>query len=353
MSIEETYETIGFDAIAEKLQELYPNQEERHYGTVIPYALGGKDPLDGISVYKSENGTTHWHYVTFGFTELYEKESEDEEVSGYGFELSFRLKCGEETEPPVWPINLLQNLARYVFSSGNVFGNGHHMSCNGPIALESDTRLTALGFRIDPELGEMDTPNGHMKFLQAVGITEDEMYSMMCWAGDKFTGLMDRYIPLCVTDLLRESIMNNKVFKAEWEAGVMRDGSSTEFLYMDEVSLEQVEVRFNGSRGTMRLGAGHTEIISTMLRARVGKGRNFYLQGNGFAIGFYYDERAGFGMEESDFAVVMLNDAALDELCNALQPHAGKMQLKNLPLVLELVPTYIRDAEGNVIEVIE
>ena len=77
MNNEEIYETTGFDAISERLALLYPNQKERHYGTVIKYALGGKDPLDGISVYKSEKGMPHWHYISYGFTELYEKESED------------------------------------------------------------------------------------------------------------------------------------------------------------------------------------------------------------------------------------------------------------------------------------
>lgn len=352
MNNEENYQTVGFDAIAEKLQELYPDQEEKHYGTIIPYSLGGKDPLDGIGVYKSEKGMPHWHYVTYGFTELYEKESDDMEESGYGFELTFRLKCGDEQEPPVWPMNLLQNLARYVFSTGNVFGSGHHMSCNGPIALETDTKLTALGFRVDPELGEMDTANGHMQFLQAVGLTEDEMYAMMCWVGDAFMDLLEKQIVLCVTDLSRNSVMDIPEVKEEWNSGVERDGSSTGFLYMDEVSVEQVGVAFNGKHGVLRLGAGHTDIISTMLRARVGKKRAFYLQGKGFAISFSYGEKAGFGMEESDFAAIILNDAALEELCNALQPHAGVTPLVNLPLTLELVPTYIKDQHGNVLEII-
>jgi len=34
----------------------------------------------------------HWHYITFGFTELYGKTSPNREISGYGFELTFRLK---------------------------------------------------------------------------------------------------------------------------------------------------------------------------------------------------------------------------------------------------------------------
>ena len=105
----------GFDAIAQKLKQLYPKQDGIFYRSIIPYMLGGNDPLDGVEIWKSETGVPHWHYVTYGYSELYEKECEDPAVSGYGFEMTFRLKCGKEEQPPVWPVNLLQNLARYVF----------------------------------------------------------------------------------------------------------------------------------------------------------------------------------------------------------------------------------------------
>ena len=60
--------------------------------------------------------------VTYGFSELYDKESDNLEESGYGFELTFRLaKREDEEEPPAWALNLLQNMGRYVFNSGNVF----------------------------------------------------------------------------------------------------------------------------------------------------------------------------------------------------------------------------------------
>lgn len=39
--------------------------------------------------------------------------------SGFGFELTFRLKRETgETAPPTWPAELMQGLARYVFQSG-------------------------------------------------------------------------------------------------------------------------------------------------------------------------------------------------------------------------------------------
>ena len=102
--------TEGFDAIADVMKKQYPDQKGLYYGTLLPFRLGGNDPLDGVEIWKSEKGMPHWHYVTYGFTELYDKESDDPQVSGYGFELTFRLKRGNEEEPPVWPVNLLQIL---------------------------------------------------------------------------------------------------------------------------------------------------------------------------------------------------------------------------------------------------
>ena len=347
MSNETKLNQAGFDAISGALQRIYPGLEGIYYGTIIPAFLGGNDPLDGVEVWKSEKGMPHWHYVTYGFTELYEKESEDLETSGYGFELTFRLKRENEEEPPVWPVSLLQNLARYVFSSGNVFGPGHHMNANGPIALETDTRLTALGFRADPELKELNTPNGHMAFLQVVGLTEDEMNAMMCWDGAKFLTALERQFPLCVTDLSRTSVMEDSDFQRIWQEGVERDGSSTGFLYMDELGFKME----NGC-GTIRLGAGHDKTLARMLRARVGKGRSLLLQGSDQSVLFQPGEQAGIS-EENGVLILTLPANPLAELCDLLRPHAGTYPLTLFPLTVELVPTKITDKDGKVIQIIQ
>lgn len=337
----------GFDAISSAMQRLYPCQKGIYYGTIIPYSLGGNDPLDGVEIWKSEEGIPHWHYVTYGFTELFEKESDDPNESGYGFELTFRLKRESEEQPPVWPINLLQNLARYVFSSGNVFGSGHHMNANGPIALEINTQLTALGFRIDPELGELDTPNGHMAFLQVVGLTEDEMDAMMCWSGEKFLTALEKRFPLCITDLSRISAMGDASFRGIWQEGVERDGSSTGFLYMDELGVHMEE-----GYVTLRFGAGHDQTLINMLRARVGKRRNLFLQGSDHAILFQPGNQAGMGVEDG-VTVLTLPEKTLEEMCNVLQPHAGTYRMTTFPMTVELIPTKITDQDGNVRNVIE
>ena len=41
-------DAVGWLAIDKALDNLYPNQEPKHYGTIVKYMLGGKEPLDGL-----------------------------------------------------------------------------------------------------------------------------------------------------------------------------------------------------------------------------------------------------------------------------------------------------------------
>lgn len=72
----------------------------------------------------SENVPPHWHYISFGLSDLHgdgrvHDPSGPENPSGFGFELTFRLKREpEDTSPPTWPATLMQSLAKYVFQSG-------------------------------------------------------------------------------------------------------------------------------------------------------------------------------------------------------------------------------------------
>ena len=60
----------GWDAINRECERIYPDQKNpKHYGTLIKWSLGGKDPLDGISIY---DGGACGHFVTYGMSELYE-----------------------------------------------------------------------------------------------------------------------------------------------------------------------------------------------------------------------------------------------------------------------------------------
>jgi hypothetical protein len=208
----------GWDAIDAALRPLYGDQEPLHWGTVIKYRLGGPDPLDGISAYRHDAppAPPHWHFVTYGMSELYAKESEDPDFSGWGFEFTFRLaRNAADEQPPTWPLNLLNNLARYVYSSGNLFAPGHYLPFNGPIATGENTALHAALFTEDPELKTIHTPHGKVQFLQLVGATLDELAAARAWDVGRFLELLATRHPLLVTDLSRPSVLEDPSLAAK------------------------------------------------------------------------------------------------------------------------------------------
>jgi len=202
-------EDQGWKAIEGQLASVYGDQEPKHWGTIKRYSEGGPDPLDGVSAYRSDDPAC-WHYITFGFSELYTKTSSNAEESGWGFELSFRLKREiGETEPPLWPVMMLQNLARYVFKSRSPFDDGHYLAWGRPITSLVPTRLEATLFRDDPVLRQIDTPNGKLKFLSAIGITQDEHDLVAAQGAEKLLPLLLRANPLAVVDANRGSLLKN------------------------------------------------------------------------------------------------------------------------------------------------
>ena len=169
-------DAVGWQAIDRELENLYPGQEPKHFAPALYYSLGGENPLDGLSIYESDEQSAHFHFITYGFSELYYNEkAAGGEFSKYGFELTFRLKKTGETDNIHWACNLMENLAKYVFKTGNWFEEYHFFPANGPLRLNYDTELSAIAFIADPELGTIDTPHGEVQFLQMVGITGKEL----------------------------------------------------------------------------------------------------------------------------------------------------------------------------------
>jgi hypothetical protein len=168
--------TPGWDAIDARFREVYGDQEPQHWGSIIKHMLGGPDPLDGISAYECrDGGTPHLHFVTYGYSSLYyDEESVGGDCSRFGFEMTFRL-ASPLAEQPNWVLNLLNNLARYVFKSGRWFEPYHWIPANGPIRAEYPTDLVGLAFVLDPALAPINTPHGRVEFVQAFGITASEL----------------------------------------------------------------------------------------------------------------------------------------------------------------------------------
>jgi hypothetical protein len=308
-----TSDSPGWDAIDARLAELYPDVEPKHYGTLHRFALGGPDPLDGISFYPRDEPVAHWHIVGYGMSELYTKETDNPDESGWGFELTFRVaRDTGDTEPPVWAANLLQNLARYVFSSGNWFEPGHHLNANGPIRQDYETQVTALAFAEDPELGTITTPHGRMQFLQVVGLTGDEYAAARQWDTDGVLSLLAERAPLLVTDLDRPSLTDDPAVRAAIEAGRARDGSSTGLLMV-----AGFEWTADGDTVRLRFTAVTTATVAQAVRDRLAHGRELLLDGNGTRVVLRSGEvfavrRPGDGLLEVDLpteAVAALPDA--------------------------------------------
>ncbi|WP_294308264.1 suppressor of fused domain protein [uncultured Chryseobacterium sp.] len=204
-------DAVGWECIDKELEKIYPGQEPLHFAPPLQYVAGGNDPLDGISVYRSAKQEKHFHFVTYGFSELYYNEkSIGGEFSKFGFELTFRLKMEHEDDNIHWVCNLLQNLARYVFQSGKWFEEYHLIPANGPIRIGYNTDITALSFTLDPELGKIDTPHGEVSFLQLVGLTTNEFKQLeqnpAPTETEKVIEKLRKDNALLITDLDRKSL---------------------------------------------------------------------------------------------------------------------------------------------------
>jgi hypothetical protein len=205
-------DAVGWLEIDKAVKILYGDREPRHYAPPLHYMVGGDDPLDGVSIYDSEKQEYHRHLVSYGMSELYyNEEAAGGEFSKWGFEFTFRLRpFDEDGDDPIWVVNLMNNLARYVIKSGKWFEEYHVIPANGPIRLNSKAEIDIVGiaFVLDPELGKIQTPHGELAFLQMVGLTSKEMDRIKASDSvyDEVKNVLEEIKainPLMITDLTR------------------------------------------------------------------------------------------------------------------------------------------------------
>lgn len=330
----------GWNAIDAALDRIYPGVEPQHYGTILKYRLGGPDPLDGVSFYARDD---HWHIVGYGMSELYAKESDDPGESGWGFEFTFRVgRESDETEPPIWAANFLQNLARYVYTTGNVFGPGHHLDLNGPISLvREDTAIRAITFADDPELGVIDTPHGRLRFLQVVGVTLDEYAVIETWNAESLLDVLRPHLPLLVTDLDRTTLTGRPDVAAAIAAGVRQQGSSTGSLYVEELGIDSAD-----GTTVLTFGAHPAPRIGRILAARLPFDRGLIVHSRERVVGFVPGGVLDVAMTDEG-ATITIPPALLPELTAALRPQAGTYPLPGL--TIRIAKSQIRDPDGTVV----
>lgn len=181
ISVKATPSTSGWDSIVSTFQSLYPTQTNPlHYGVLISWQLGGNDPLQGISVYETP---TYYHFVTFGFSELYEKEGTDPYYSGYGFELTLKLKKDalQDNDAEIKNIcGILQSIARITFTQGELFSPNEYIYTGQQTGIDANRRSCLTGFLTTlDEAGVIETPNGKVSFVELIGASDAELQAII------------------------------------------------------------------------------------------------------------------------------------------------------------------------------
>lgn len=171
----------GLDSIDSAFENIYPNQTDPiYYAALIKWRFGGKDPLDGISVY---DGGDYWHFITYGLSELYEKESENKEISGYGMEFTFKLKkdtknTHKDEESEIKGVcGLLQLFARTTFTEGEIYLPFEYLYSGQKEGIDTRGKSNLTGFITvpEPKISEIDTPHGKVLFVEFIGVTDSEL----------------------------------------------------------------------------------------------------------------------------------------------------------------------------------
>ncbi|MCL2467962.1 MAG: suppressor of fused domain protein [Micrococcales bacterium] len=325
----------GWDAITAVSSGAYPNQTP-HRWTTTPGRGAGPEPLDLIAVYRGLDPEPHWHYVSYGLSDLYtvpDPEAGASETSGFGFELTFRLvdpaAVDPAAHPAVWPTTLLSNLARYVVSTSNVFSVGHFINTNGPLTTTTVTELVALGFVEDTDLRSIFTPCGRVRFLQAIGLTAEEVDLGSAWVMSSFLDLLLRHNPRGLTDLDRGSITADPAVRGQVEVATAREGSSIGVLYGEKVALE-----WDQDQTILTISAAAVPGVVRTLPGRIRFGRPLLLVGNEGSVTLRPGDR--FGVEPG---ALVLDDYAATAVTNALVEDLGDHFVPGLPLKLRVVPT--------------
>lgn len=168
----------GWDAITLECERIYPDQKNpKHYAPMITWEIGGDDPLNGISVY---DGGIYWHFVTYGLSELYEKETENKEISGYGMEFTFKLKKDnyEDEEAEILRIcKVLQQIAKITFTKGEIFREYENLYTGHTEGIDTQGKSNITGFITIPDTNfkPINTPNGKVNFVEFIGVTDAEV----------------------------------------------------------------------------------------------------------------------------------------------------------------------------------
>lgn len=327
----EPTDNAGWNAVESAFEKVYGDQTPKHWGSAGDWRFGGDVPLRGISAYWNDAAPKpHWHFVTFGLTELFGKMSADTARSGYGFELTLRVAARAGEAPPPWAIGLLQSLAGYILETRHPFAEGHAFNLQGPLTDAAETALTGLLFAADPQLPAIDSPNGKIDFLQIVAITEDERSAAKAWNSKGILELLAESNPLWVIDLGRESLLADPANVQRIDAGAAREGSNLAALLVPGLRWSAAPF---GNDFSLDLPVDVIDDFKRLLAGRLAHGRPLSLaapdQESDEQVRLVPAETAGV-TEDGGRLTISLTPGLVETLRRALAPSPGLHRLQGL-----------------------
>lgn len=195
-------------AVLSFFQKEYKNIEAEYYRPLISAEFGGDFLLDSVVSYKTKDII---EFVTLGFSDVAEKEIENGEYSGYGFELAVKLNIkdmnGDNISKECNNIcSIFNGLAGYIFESGKVFKENQYIYTGQTQGIDAECKSALTGFVITAhKAGTVDTVNGKVKILQLTGMTDNELKAVIDKKIEVYK-LLDM-IKTDITDYSRQSVI--------------------------------------------------------------------------------------------------------------------------------------------------
>jgi hypothetical protein len=330
----------GTQALREALGRAHGDPSPRTFRPLLAWSMGGPDPLDGVDCFAEPDGHA-WHYVGVGLDRALP-------TSPHRVALGVRIvRRAGETQPPAWPADLLQLVARLAVTEGEppVAGDAFDLSLE-----RGDSMPAALVFADDPEVHAVESADGPVVLVHAYGITRDELDAVRAWQCERFVELVRTRDPALVTDPHRASHRQDPAFERAVQLGIDRDGSSFGEARADKLAWER------RGRDGLRLvvGAAAVPDLLRMLRGRIPFGRPFRLEGPNGTVVFWPEDLPGTQKPEDDAALTVdLSVEMADRMRERLRASRGTYAWPEVPgLELVVEASEIRGPDGEIVEVL-
>ena len=218
------------ESIHTALSWLYPGAHAYRFA-IDPRPDEDAPPLAEVVVFRATRPVPHWHYVTYGLSELDGKRSTDPRLSGFGVEYTLRL-VDDSPAPPEWPINLLRFLAAQTWATRAPYDPTHSARLPGPMLESVSSGVEGFAGFEDVDLKPLDTPSGRVTFVNIIPLMKGEYALIGSWNALKVA----EEIRATQGDLLwrhgRTSLLSGPR-AAEIKKRAERDGSSQEVVFTD------------------------------------------------------------------------------------------------------------------------